>query len=67
LEISGSAVHALAQKTRIQMTEIIRDYAPIVIVVMVSMCAFYLERMQRKIDAIHYILQVKYHPETLAD
>jgi hypothetical protein len=49
------------------MIDSIRENAPILIVVLVFMCAFYLERIKRKTDAIHYILLSKTYPDTLEE
>jgi hypothetical protein len=42
------------------MIETIRDNAPFIIVALLFMCAFYLERIARKTEAVRYLLEYEH-------
>ena len=45
----------------------LRENASLIIIVLVFLCAFYLERIKVKVDAIHYIIASKTYPDALKD
>jgi hypothetical protein len=64
LEISGSTFLALDEKAEIDMSDFvtgikdsIQHDAPILIVVLLFGCMFYLEKIARRTEAIRYLLE----------
>jgi hypothetical protein len=44
-----------------------RENASLIVIVLLFVCAYYLERIKVKIDAIHYIMLSRTYPDALKD